>query len=34
LGSQRVLPTVLERDGFTWSDPTIDSAIAQAASGS
>lgn len=33
LGSQRVLPTVLERDGFTWSDPSIDSAIRQAASG-
>ena len=34
LGSQRVMPTVLERDGFVWSDPTIDSAIQQAASGS
>ena len=34
LGSQRVLPAVLERDGFTWSDPTIDQAIAQAAHGS
>jgi uncharacterized protein (TIGR01777 family) len=34
LGSQRVLPTVLERDGFVWSDPTIDQAIAQAAAGS
>lgn len=33
LGSQRVLPTVLERDGFSWSDPTIDQAIQQAASG-
>jgi NAD dependent epimerase/dehydratase family enzyme len=34
LGSQRVIPTVLERDGFTWSDPTIDDAISQAAAGS
>lgn len=34
LGSQRVLPAVLESDGFSWSDPTIDQAIAQAASGS
>jgi uncharacterized protein (TIGR01777 family) len=34
LGSQRVLPTVLESDGFTWSDPTIDSAIKQAVAGS
>ena len=33
LGSQRVLPTVLERDDFTWSDPTIDSAIRQAVAG-
>ena len=33
LGSQRVLPTVLERDGFTWSDASIDSAIRQAADG-
>jgi hypothetical protein len=29
-----VLPTVLESDGFTWSDPTIDSAIKQAVAGS
>jgi len=34
LGSQRVLPQVLESDGFNWSDPTIDQAIQQAASGS
>lgn len=34
LGSQRVIPTVLERDGFTWSDPTIDQAISQAVAGS
>ena len=34
LGSQRVIPTVLEGDGFTWSDPTIDDAISQAAAGS
>lgn len=34
LGSQRVLPQVLEGDGFNWSDPTIDQAIQQAASGS
>lgn len=34
LGSQRVLPRVLEKDGFTWSDPTIDSAIQQAVAGS
>lgn len=34
LGSQRVLPAVLEGDGFNWSDPTIDQAIQQAASGS
>jgi len=34
LGSQRVLPKVLESDGFTWSDPTIDSAIQQAVAGS
>jgi len=34
LGSQRVLPQVLEGDGFSWSDPTIDQAIQQAASGS
>ena len=33
LGSQRVLPTVLERDGFAWSDASIDSAIRQAADG-
>lgn len=33
LGSQRVLPTVLTAEGFTWSDPTIASAIQQAASG-
>lgn len=33
LGSQRVLPTVLQRDGFTWRDPSIDAAIQQAASG-
>jgi hypothetical protein len=34
LGSQRVIPTVLEADGFTWSDPTIDEAISQAVAGS
>ena len=34
LGSQRVLPKVLEHDGFAWSDPTIDSAIEQAVAGS
>lgn len=33
LGSQRVLPQVLEGDGFSWSDPTIDQAIRQAVSG-
>lgn len=33
LGSQRVLPQVLEGDGFSWSDPTIDQAIQQAVSG-
>ncbi|MBM3685687.1 MAG: TIGR01777 family protein [Actinobacteria bacterium] len=33
LGSQRVLPKVLEHDGFAWSDPTIDSAIRQAVAG-
>ena len=33
LGSQRVLPHVLESDGFSWSDPTIDQAIQQAVSG-
>lgn len=27
LGSIRVLPTVLEQNGFTWLDPTISSAI-------
>jgi uncharacterized protein (TIGR01777 family) len=27
LGSVRVLPTVLEQNGFTWLDPTISSAI-------
>jgi uncharacterized protein len=27
LGSQRVIPTVLERQDFTWSDPSIDEAI-------
>lgn len=27
LGSIRVLPTVLEQNGFTWRDPTISSAI-------
>lgn len=27
LGSQRVLPTVLEASQFTWADPTIESAI-------
>ena len=30
LGSQRVLPAVLERSGFTWSDATIDDAIRSA----
>lgn len=34
LGSQRVLPTVLEADGFTWRDASIESAIRQATSGS
>ncbi len=34
LGSQRIIPGVLESAGFTWSDPTISSAIEQAASGS
>ena len=34
LGSQRVIPGVLEREGFTWSDPTIASAISQAVAGS
>jgi uncharacterized protein (TIGR01777 family) len=33
LGSQRVLPTVLEHDGFTWQDPSIDAAIRQAVAG-
>lgn len=33
LGSQRVRPGVLEDSGFTWSDPTIASSIAQAAQG-
>lgn len=27
LGSARVLPTKLEKSGFTWNDPTIDAAI-------
>lgn len=27
LGSQRVVPTVLEQHGFTWADPSIDDAI-------
>ena len=27
LGSARVLPTKLEKSGFTWTDPTIDAAI-------
>ncbi len=27
LGSQRVIPTVLERQDFAWSDPSIDEAI-------
>lgn len=27
LGSQRVLPTVLEAHGFRWNDPTIEAAI-------
>jgi NAD dependent epimerase/dehydratase family enzyme len=27
LGSVRVLPTVLEQNGFAWLDPTISSAI-------
>jgi NAD dependent epimerase/dehydratase family enzyme len=30
LGSQRVIPQVLERAGFTWQDPTIDDAIRSA----
>ncbi len=33
LGSQRVLPAVLEESGFTWSDSTIASAIQQAVAG-
>ena len=33
LGSQRVMPTVLTAEGFTWSDPTITTAIEQAAAG-
>ena len=33
LGSQRVIPTVLERDDFTWQDATIDEAIRQAVAG-
>ncbi len=33
LGSQRVLPAVLEGTGFTWSDPSIASAIEQAVAG-
>lgn len=27
LGSARVVPSVLENAGFTWEDPTIESAI-------
>jgi uncharacterized protein (TIGR01777 family) len=30
LGSQRVIPQVLERAAFTWQDPTIDDAIRSA----
>lgn len=33
LGSQRVMPTVLTAAGFTWSDPTITTAIEQAVAG-
>ncbi len=33
LGSQRVLPAVLEGTGFTWSDPSIASVIEQAVAG-
>lgn len=33
LGSQRVVPGVLEGTGFTWSDPSIASAIEQAVAG-
>ena len=33
LGSQRVMPTVLTAEGFTWSDPTITTAIEQAVAG-
>lgn len=33
LGSQRVLPAVLEGTGFTWKDPSIASAIEQAVAG-
>jgi uncharacterized protein len=33
LGSQRVVPTVLSANGFTWNDPTITSAIEQAVAG-
>lgn len=33
LGSQRVLPTRLEAGGFTWNDPTIETAIRAAVAG-
>ncbi len=33
LGSQRVVPGVLEGTGFTWNDPSIASAIEQAVAG-